>query len=72
MPPAARDTNHEKALSRRVAEIRQQALSDQNFMQQVHDGVAALARGERGKPLRDLTEPASPLAGCGWKRPPSG
>lgn len=63
MQPVPRNMNHEEALSRRAADIRQQALSDENFMQQVRDGMAALARGERGTLLRDLTEPISSSPG---------
>lgn len=54
MPNVPRSANHEEALARRAAEIRQQAVTDGEFMRQVREGIAALARGERGTPLREL------------------
>jgi hypothetical protein len=49
-----RNEEHAKALALRAAEVRAQALGDEDFMHQVRDGHERLARGERGTPLREL------------------
>lgn len=64
MPSQPSPVNHEQALAHRAEEVRQQALSNEDFMRQVRDGIAALARGERGTPLRELESSSSSEAGA--------
>jgi hypothetical protein len=45
---------YEEAMEQRRQQVINDALTDPEFMRQVRESHAALARGERGTPLREL------------------